>query len=74
MSEMYFSFGALSGKFSVQCERQGYKLNNADKWDKLVHCTVMLHIHNIFTDSRYDECLKRILKKKSKDDLVKIGE
>lgn len=30
MSEMNFSFCALADKFSVQCEEQGYKLNNAD--------------------------------------------
>ena len=45
MNEMYFSFGSLADKFSEQCEEQGYKLNNADKLDKLVHCTIMLHIH-----------------------------
>ena len=72
MSEMYFSFGALADKFSIQCEKQGYKLNNADKWDKLVHCTIMLHIHNVLTDSRYDECLNRILKMYKKD-LLKKG-
>ena len=71
MNEMYFSFGALEDKFSVQCEEQGYKLNNADKWDDLVHCTIMLYIHNILTDSRYNECLSRILKKYKKD-LVEI--
>ena len=71
MSEMYFSFGALVDKFSKQCEKQGYKLNNADKWDKLVRCTIMLHIHNVLTDSRYDECLNRILKMYKKD-LVEI--
>ena len=71
MSEMYFSFGALSDKFSDQCEEQGYKLNNADKWDELVNCTIMLYIHNVLTDSRYDECLNRILKMYKKD-LVEI--
>ena len=71
MSEMYFSFCTLADKFSVQCEEQGYKLNNADKWDELVHCTIMLYIHNVLTDSRYDECLNRILKMYKKD-LVKI--
>ena len=71
MNEMYFSFGALTEKFSEQCEKQGYKLNNADKWDKLVRCTIMLHIHNVLTDSRYDECLNRILKMYKKD-LVEI--
>ena len=71
MNEMYFSFGALADKFSEQCEKQGYKLNNADKWDKLVHCTIMLHIHNVLTDSRYDEYLNRILKMYKKD-LVEI--
>ena len=71
MNEMYFSFGALEDKFSEQCEEQGYKLNNADKWDKLVHCTIMLHIHNVLTDSRYDECLNRILKMYKKD-LIEI--
>ena len=71
MNEMYFSFGALEDKFSEQCEEQGYKLNNADKWDKLVRCTIMLHIHNVLTDSRYDECLNRILKMYKKD-LVEI--
>ena len=71
MNEMYFSFGALADKFSYQCKKQSYKLNNADKWDKLVHCTIMLHIHNVLTDSRYDECLNRILKMYKKD-LVEI--
>ena len=71
MNEMYFSFGALEDKFSEQCEGQGYKLNNADKWDKLVHCIIMLHIHNVLTDSRYDECLNRILKMYKKD-LIEI--
>ena len=71
MNEMYFSFGALEDKLSEQCEKQGYKLNNADKWDKLVHCIIMLYIHNVLTDSRYDECLNRILKM-SKKDLVEI--
>ena len=71
MNKMYFSFGALADKFSEQCEKQGYKLNNADKWDKLVHCIIMLHIHNVLTDSRYDECLNRILKMYKKD-LVEI--
>ena len=71
MNKMYFSFGALADKFSEQCEKQGYKLNNADKWDKLVHCTIMLHIHNVLTDSRYDESLNRILKMYKKD-LVEI--
>ena len=68
---MYFSFGALADKFSEQCEEQGYKLNNADKWDKLVHCTIMLYIHNVLTDSRYDECLNRILKMYKKE-LVRL--
>ena len=68
---MYFRFGALADKFSEQFEKQGYKLNNADKGDKLVHCTIMLHIHNFLTDSRYDECLNRILKMYKKD-LVEI--
>lgn len=72
MKEMYFSFGALSGKFSKQCEAQGYKLKNAEKWDKLVDCAIMLHIHDILTDSRYNECLERILKK-YKRDLVEIN-
>ena len=71
MKEMFFSFGALSDKFSEQCERQGYRLKNAEKWDELVHCIVMLHIHDILTESRYDECLQRILKF-YKDDLEEI--
>lgn len=71
MKEMYFSFGALSDKFSEQCEHQGYRLKNAEKWDELVHCTVMLYIHNILTESRYNECLDRILKF-YKDDLEEI--
>ena len=71
MSEMYFSFGVLADKFSKQCKKQGYKLNNADKWNELVRCTIMLYIHDVLTDSRYDECLNRILKMYKKD-LVKI--
>ena len=71
MSEIYFSFGALADKFSEQCEKHCYKLHTAAKWDKLVHCTIMLHIHSVLTDSRYDECLNRILKMYKKD-LVEI--
>lgn len=73
MKELWFSFGALSDKLSEQYKWQGYELKNAEKWDELVNSTVMLHIHGILTDSRYDECLERILKK-CKVDLVKIGE
>lgn len=53
MKELWFSFGALSNKLSEQYKRQGYELKNAEKWDELVHSTVMLHIHGILTDSRY---------------------
>ena len=73
MKEMYFRFGALADKFSKQCMLQGYELKNAEMWDDLVHCTIKLHIHGILTDSRYNECLKRILKDYKKD-LVKIGD
>lgn len=63
MKDLCFSFGVLSDKLSEQYKRQGYELKNAEKWDELVHSTVMLHIHGILTDSRYDECRKKILKK-----------
>lgn len=72
MSDLYFTFGALSEKFSKQCEKQGYKLKDAKTYDKLVDCAVMLHIHNILTDSRYDDCLGRIIKKANKD-LVQLN-
>ena len=49
MKELWFSFGALSDKLSEQYKRQGYELKNAEKWDELVHSTVMLHIHGILT-------------------------
>lgn len=71
--ELFFRFGVLSPKFSEQCKEQGFELKNAEQWDRLVDCAVELYIHNILTDSRYDECLDRILKK-YKDDLVKIGD
>ena len=41
-NEMFFQFGAMSPKFSEQCKEQGYELKNAEKWDKLVKCTIML--------------------------------
>lgn len=72
-NEMFFRFGAMSPKFSEQCKEQGYELKNAEQWDRLVDCAVELYIYNILTESRYDECLDRILKK-YKDDLVKIGD
>ena len=59
---MFFSFGALSDKFSEQCERQGYRLNNASKWDKLADGIVMLYINNILTEIREDERPQRIEK------------
>lgn len=62
-SKVYFSFGALSDDFSAQLKWQGYELKNKEKWDKAVFSTVYLHIHDILTDSRYDECLNRIIKK-----------
>lgn len=66
-SEVYFSFGALSDDFSTQLEKQGYQLKNKKTWDKAVFSTVYLHIHDILTDSRYDECLKRIIEKSKVD-------
>lgn len=66
-SKVYFSFGALSEDFSAQLKRQGYELKNKEKWDKAVFSTVYLHINDILTDSRYDECLNRIIKKSKVD-------
>lgn len=66
-SKVYFSFGALSDDFSAQLKRQGYELKNKEKWDKAVFSTVYLHINDILTDSRYDECLNRIIKKSKVD-------
>lgn len=65
-----FLFGALCPKFSEQLKDQGYDLKNKEKWDKAVFSVVYLHIHDILTDSRYDECLNRIMKK-SKVDWIK---
>ena len=69
-NRVFFSFGALSDDFSVQLKRQGYELKNKEKWDKAVFSVVYLYIHDILTDSRYDECLNRIIKK-SKVDWIK---
>ena len=66
----FFSFGALSDDFSVQLKHQGYELKNKEKWDKAVFSTVYLYMHDILTESRYDECLNRIIKK-SKVDWIK---
>lgn len=66
-SKVYFSFGALSDDFSAQLKRQGYELKNKEKWDKAVFSIVYLHINDILTDSRYDECLNRIIKKSKVD-------
>ena len=68
-----FSFGALCTKFSTQLKQQGYELKNKEKWDKIVFSVVYLHIHDILTDSKYDECLNRIMKK-SKVDWIKSEE
>lgn len=69
-NRVFFSFGALSDDFSVQLKQQGYELKDKEKWDKAVFSVVYLHIHDILTDSRYDECLNRIIKK-SKVDWIK---
>ena len=66
-NRVFFSFGALSDDFSVQLQQQGYELKNKEKWDKAVFSVVYLYIHDILTDSRYDECLKRITKKSKVD-------
>lgn len=66
-NKVFFSFGALSDDFSAQLKQQGYELKNEKKWDKAVFSTVYLHIHDILTDSRYDECLNRIIKKSKVD-------
>lgn len=66
----FFSFGALSDDFSVQLKQQGYELKNKEKWDKAVFSVMYLHMHGILTESRYDECLNRIIKK-SKVDWIK---
>ena len=69
-NKVFFSFGALSDDFSAQLKQQGYELKNKEKWDKAVFSAVYLHIHDILIDSRYDECLNRIIKK-SKVDWIK---
>ena len=66
-SDKYFCLGAISDKDGVQCKQNGYILKKAEKWDKIVDCIVMLYIHNILTDSRYNECLDRVLKFSKKD-------
>ncbi len=66
-SKASFVFGALSDDFSTQLKKQGYELKNKEKWNKAVFSTVYLHIHDILTDSRYDECLKRIIEKSKVD-------
>lgn len=65
-----FLFGVLYPKFSEQLKDQGYDLKNKETWDNLVFSVVYLHIHDILTDSRYDDCLNRIMKK-SKVDWIK---
>ena len=60
-------FGAMSDKYSVQCKQNGYTLKNSEKWDKIVDGIIMLYIHYILTDSRYNECLNRVLKFSKKD-------
>ena len=65
-----FSFGALDDKYSIQCKQNGYTLKNTEKWDKIVDYIIMLYIHNILTESRYNECLNRVLKF-SKADITK---
>ena len=69
-SAKIFRFGVLIDKYSVQCKQNGYTLKNAEKWDKIVDCINMLYIHNILTESRYDECLDRLLKF-SQEDITK---
>lgn len=66
-SKVSFVFGALSDEFSTQLKKQGYELRNKQTWNKAVLSTVYLHIHDILTDSRYDECLKRIIEKSKVD-------
>ena len=69
-NRVFFSFGALSDDFSVQLKQQGYELKNKEKWDKAVFSVMYLYMHDILTESRYDECLNRIIKK-SKVDWIK---
>lgn len=66
-SKVSFVFGALSDEFSTQLKKQGYELRNKQTWNKAVFSTVYLHIHDILTDSGYDECLKRIIEKSKVD-------
>lgn len=66
-SKVSFVFGALSDDFSTQLKKQGYELRNKQTWNKAVFSTVYLHIHDILTDSRYDEWLKRIIEKSKVD-------
>ena len=62
-NRVFFSFGALSDDFSVQLKQQGYELKNKEKWDKAVFSVIYLYIHDILTESRYDEMLKSNYKK-----------
>ena len=55
-----FCFGEMDDKYSVQCKQNGYTLKNAEKWDRIVDCIIMLYMHDVLTDSRYHESLDRV--------------
>lgn len=66
-SEEIYSFGALSDKFSEQCESYGHILKHPNLYDRMIDNLIFLHIQNVLTDSRYDECLQRVMKMAKKD-------
>ncbi len=59
-----FHHGALSDPYEKQANDQGYTLGDkAEHLQKCGHCLVYLHIHDILTDSQYDNALQRLQKK-----------
>lgn len=61
------SFGVLSDTLKDQLNRQGFDLNDAQKWEDIVGCANRLWLEDILTDSRHTEVLERITKRMKKD-------
>jgi len=62
-----FNFGALSDEMQIQAKEQGFSLKRAGFFDDAKRSLNLLRINGILSDSEYDKCCKRMMKKITKN-------
>lgn len=60
---LQIEFGALGDALGQQFRKQGYYLENSDKWEKIRYSINMLHIHGFITYKQWNMMFEKLYKK-----------